>query len=256
MNSQVSIRRSRGVVSGVALILLGLWGGLAPFVGPYFHFGYTPDKAWAYTTGRLYLSAIPGGAALIGGLLVSVTRNRAIAAVGGVLAALGGGWLIVGSGVTTYVLKYTSITAGTPLGTPTAAGTDTIRMYLEGLALFSAVGALIIFFGALGCGRLSLVTVGDVAAAEADGTYYSDYPAGSGAGRAEAPDYPASAGQFPAATEYPPPATGQFPTVAGQFPSGSGQFTRPSTFRRSPDEYSGPTSPLSQPPTEPPTEPA
>jgi hypothetical protein len=36
MNDQVTIRRSRGAVSGVALILLGLWGGLAPFVGPYF----------------------------------------------------------------------------------------------------------------------------------------------------------------------------------------------------------------------------
>jgi hypothetical protein len=255
MNSQVSIRRSRGVVSGVALILLGLWGGLAPFVGPYFHFGYTPDKAWAYTTGRVYLSAAPGGAALIGGLLISATRNRAIAAIGGALAALGGAWLVVGSGVTTYVLKYTSIAIGTPLGTPTAAGTDTVRMYLEGVALFGGVGALIIFFAALGWGRLSLVTARDIAAAEADGSYYNDYPATSGASPAGTADYPTGSGQFPAATEYPAPTTGQFPTVAGQFPSPStGQFMRPSSFRRSPDELSGPTSPLSQPPAEPPTE--
>jgi hypothetical protein len=254
MNSQVSIRRSRGVVSGVALILLGLWGGLAPFVGPYFHFGYTPDKAWAYTTGRVYLSAVPGGAALIGGLLISATRNRAIAAIGGALAALGGAWLIVGSGVTTYVLKYTSIAIGTPLGTPTAAGTDSVRMYLEGVALFGGAGALIIFFAALGWGRLSLVTARDVAAAEADGSYYSDYPATAGSSSG-GPDYPTGSGQFPAATEYPAPTTGQFPTVAGQFPSAStGQFMRPSSFRRAPDEFSGPASPLSQPPAEPPTE--
>jgi hypothetical protein len=255
MNSQVSIRRSRGVVSGVALILLGLWGGLAPFVGPYFHFGYTPDKAWAYTTGRVYLSAVPGGAALIGGLLISATRNRVIAAIGGVIAALGGAWLVVGSGVTTYVLKYTSIATGTPLGTPTAAGTDTVRMYLEGVALFGGVGALIIFFAALGWGRLSLVTARDVAAAEADGSYYSDYPATSGSGTSGSPDFATGTGQFPAATEYPAPASSQFPTVAGQFPSASsGQFTRPSSFRRSPDDFPGPTSPLSQPPGEPPTE--
>ncbi len=254
MNSQVSIRRSRGVVSGVALILLGLWGGLAPFVGPDIHFGYTPDKAWAYTTGRLYLSAVPGGAAVIGGLLVSVTRNRVVAAIGGVLAALGGAWFIVGSGVTTFILKNTSISIGLPLGTTTAAGTATARMYEEGVALFGGVGALIIFFGALACGRLSLVTARDIAAAEADGSYYSDYPA-SGTGSAGSADYPSSTGQFPAATEYPAPATGQFPTAAGQFPSGSsGQFTRPSSFRRSTDEFSGPTSPLSQPPAEPPTE--
>jgi hypothetical protein len=255
MNSQVSIRRSRGVVSGVALILLGLWGGLAPFVGPDIHFGYTPDKAWAYTSGRLYLSAVPGGAALIGGLLVLVTRNRVVAAIGGLLAALGGAWFIVGSGVTTFVLKNASISIGTPLGIPTAAGTVTTKMYEEGVALFGGVGALIIFFGALGCGRLSLITARDIAAAEADGSYYSDYPATSGTASAGTSDYPSTTGQFPAATEYPAPTTGQFPTAAGQFPSASsGQFTRPSSFRRSPDEYSGPTSPLSQPPAEPPTE--
>ncbi len=247
MNSQVSIRRSRGVVSGVALILLGVWGGLAPFVGPDIHFGYTPDKAWAYTTGRLYLSAIPGGAALIGGLLISVTRSRAIAAIGGVLAALGGAWFVIGAGVTTNVLKYTSITTGTPFAS------TTLRVYLEGVALFGGVGALIIFFGALGCGRLSLVTARDVAAAEADGTYYNDYAAASGTSAGGTAGYPASTGPFPAATEYPGSSTGQFPTAAGQFPSSSGQFTRPASFRR-PDDYSGPTAPLSEPPAEPPTE--
>jgi hypothetical protein len=253
MNSQVGIRRSRGVVTGVALILLGLWGGLAPFVGPYFHFGYTPDKAWAYTTGRLYLSAIPGGAALLGGLLVALTRNRFVGVFGGLLAALGGAWFIVGSGVTYYLLKYTSISTGTPLGTVTSAGSYSVRMYLEVLALYGALGAAIIFFGALGCGRLSLLAARDVAAAEGDGAYYSDYPA-SGPDRTEQPDYPSSPSPFPAATEYPAPTTGQFPTAAGQFPN-TGQFTRPSSFRRSPpDEYQGPTGPLSRPATEPPTE--
>ena len=67
MNSQVRIRRSRGAVCGAALILLGLWAGLAPFVGPYFHFGFTPDKAWEYNTGRLYLSAVPGAASGLAG---------------------------------------------------------------------------------------------------------------------------------------------------------------------------------------------
>jgi hypothetical protein len=235
-------------------MLLGLWGGLAPFVGPYFHFGYTPDKAWAYTTGRLYFSAIPGAAALLGGLLVAVTRSRVIGVFGGVLAALAGLWFVIGSGITYYVLKYHSITTGTPLGTASSAGTYTIRMYAEVLALYGALGALIIFFGALASGRVSLVTTRDVAAAEGDGAYYSDYPASSAASsRSTAGDYPTSTGSFPAATEYPAPTTGQFPTAAGQFPN-TGQFTRPSSFRRSPDEYSGPTTPLSETPTEPPAE--
>jgi hypothetical protein len=255
MNSAVGIRRSRGVVAGVALILLGLWGGLAPFVGPYFHFGYTPDKALAYTTGRLYLSAIPGGAALLGGLLVATTRNRGIGVFGGLLAALGGLWFVIGSGVTYYLLKYTSITTGTPLGSLTSTGSYSVRMYLEVLALYGALGAAIIFFGALACGRMSLIAARDVTAADGDSAYYSDYPAGSGSGsdQPEPADYPTSASPFPAATEYPAPATGQFPTAAGQFPN-TGQFTRPSSFRRSPEEFPGSTGPFSVPPAEPPTQ--
>jgi hypothetical protein len=257
MNSQVSIRRSRGVVSGVALILLGLWGGLAPFVGPYFHFGYTPDKAWAYTTGRLYFSAIPGAAALLGGLLVAATRSRAVGVLGGLLAALGGLWLLVGSGVTYYLLKLPSITTGVPIGPGSSAATYTVRMYVEVLALYGAIGAAIIFLGALACGRLSLVTARDVAAAEADGSYYTDYPASQG--QADPVGYQPTTGQFPAAsTDYSGPTTGQFPTAAGQFPTatgqfsgGSGQFTRPSTFRRPPEEFSGPPTQLPEPPTDP-----
>src|SRR5277367_6779834 len=105
MNAQGRIPRTRGAVCGVLLILLGLWGGLAPFVGPYLHFGFTPDKAWAYTTGRLYLSAVPGAAALLGGLLVLGTRNRAVGIVGGLLGALGGAWFIVGGGFVVSILK-------------------------------------------------------------------------------------------------------------------------------------------------------
>jgi len=84
------IPRTRGGVSGVLLILLGAWGALAPFVGPYFHFAYTPDRAWAYTSGRLWLSVVPGVAALAGGLLVTFATHRGVGIFGALLAALGG----------------------------------------------------------------------------------------------------------------------------------------------------------------------
>src|SRR5580704_19270114 len=96
MASVTRIPRSRGGVTGVLLIILGAWGGLAPFVGPYFHYAYTPDMAWAYTSGRLYLSIVPGAAAVLGGLLAVLATHRAVGLTGGLLAALGGGWFILG----------------------------------------------------------------------------------------------------------------------------------------------------------------
>jgi hypothetical protein len=216
MNTQVVIRRSRGAVCGAALILLGLWGGLAPFIGHYLHFGYTPDSAWHYTNGRLYYSVLPGAAALAGGLLIVTTRSRLIGIAGGVLAALGGAWFVAGAGVTGYLLKQ-SIDAGVPFGSAVGATSYTAKQYLEVLALYPGLGALIIFCGALACGRLSLISAKDAAAA--DGYGYSDYSASS-----SGPD----SGTYPAYSD--PPTAGEFPSTAGQFPSATGQFTRPSTF--------------------------
>ncbi len=253
MNSQVRIRRSRGAVCGIALILLGLWGGLAPFVGPYFHFGFTPDKAWDYTTGRLYLSAVPGGVAVLGGLIMIATRSRFLAVISGLLGALAGAWFVVGTGVVLFLLKNTTISPGSPLNTTGGAE----RQYLELLALFGAVGVLIIFAAAVGCGRVSILAAKDIGDVQ-DTTYYPDYQAASaslpdqtdyssgqfpapGAGTSQSPA--ASTGQFPAAN------TGQFPTVsrfqdspAGQFPTAAGQFPAAT------DQYSQSSAPPSAAP--------
>ncbi|HXW45114.1 MAG TPA: hypothetical protein VEL03_10020 [Streptosporangiaceae bacterium] len=238
MNSQVRIARSRGAVSAAALILLGLWGGLAPFAGPNIHFGFTPDTAWHYTTGRLYLSAIPGGAAVLGGLLVLVTRSRFVGVAGGLLGALGGAWFIVGSGVMLYLLKRPSISAGVPLAYSPASGPYTVRAYAEVLALFGGVGALILFFGALACGRMSLVGAQDIADTDDIG-YYPDYPASPAGtvpdqGNYGTGQFPTAAGQFPNTgrfprTQFPDNPTGQFPTATGHFP-GQGDPTQPSAL--------------------------
>jgi hypothetical protein len=59
MNGMLRIPRSRGALSGVLLVLLGAWGGLIPFVGPYFHYAYAPSSAWSYNSGRLWLEIVP-----------------------------------------------------------------------------------------------------------------------------------------------------------------------------------------------------
>jgi hypothetical protein len=204
MDDVASIPRSRGAVCGVLLILLGPWGGLAPFIGHYLHFGFAPDRAWDYTAGRLYLSAIPGAAALLGGLMVLITRNRAFGISGGVLGALAGAWFIVGSGFVSAVLKNTSVTIGAPLQSANlAAG---LQDYLERAALFFGLGGLILFVAGLAIGRFSMLAAKDVEE-ESDSYSYaskSEFPTPTGA-------YRTATGHFPSAqdtttAQYPPPA--------------------------------------------------
>ena len=237
------IPRRRGSLCGLLLVLLGAWGALGPFVGPYFRFAYTPDRAWAYNSGRLYLSVLPGAAAVLGGLLVLATRSRAAGLLGGLLAAAGGAWFIAGQGIVTVLLKQPSIKAGVPLtrhGAAAAARSVTSWQYLEMLGLFTAVGILIVFFGALAVGRFSMTSHRDVVDPADYGDDYPDPadtdPLGSAAGGQYAATttdaYPVSSprpfpGEEPtqAQERVPSAGTGPFPSPSGQFPaSGTSQF--------------------------------
>lgn len=214
MNPEGQIPRSRGAICGVLLILLGLWGGIAPFVGPYFHFGYTPDTHWYWSLGRLYFSVIPGAAALLGGLLVLVTRNRVVGISAGLLGALGGAWFVVGVAFVTYVLKR-SIAVGGPI---VPAGATPLHSYLEQIGLFTGVGLLILFLGSLAIGRFSMLSASDVAASADAAGYYADSPVAS---RYPTPasSYPTSAGHFPSGRSggsFTP--TAQYPDETGQYP--------------------------------------
>ena len=153
------IPRTRGAFSGVMLVLLGAWGGLVAFIGPYFHYAYTPDKAWVYTTGRLWLEILPGAATVLGGLLVLGSARRHTAAFGAFMAALGGAWFVVGNPVSTLW------NSGTPqAGVP--AGTGLTRLAAENLGFFTGLGVLIVFFAALALGRFAVVGVRETAMVE------------------------------------------------------------------------------------------
>ncbi len=250
MNRQGQIPRSRGGICGVLLIVLGLWGGLAPFVGPYFHFGFTPDTTWHYNQGRLYYSIVPGAAALLGGLLVAGTRNRGVGVAGGLLGALGGAWFVAGSSIVIEVLKR-SVSAGVPILTATSGG-QSLRAYLETVALFTGLGILILATGGVAMGRFSLVAAKDLAAAADADTYYSDYPAapytagtaasypaGAAASQPDLSQYPTTVSPFggtpadPATTTSQTPSGSPFPPAqfpSGQFPPGQFPDTTTGTF--------------------------
>ena len=145
--------RSRGAVSGLLLIILGVWGALIPFIGPYFHFAYTPGQPGRGATARGWLEVLPGAATAVGGFLLLVSGNRATAMFGGWLAALGGAWFVVGRTLAS-TLRLGDI------GHPVAA-TDAKRAVLE-IAYFSGLGALIVFLGGAVLARMAVRTARDV----------------------------------------------------------------------------------------------
>ena len=145
MAATPTTRKTRSIVMGVLLILLGVWGGLAPFAGPYFHFAYTPDTPWHYTHARLWLEVVPGAVAVVGGMLVLASAWRLLAAAGAILAVLAGGWFVVGTVVNAIWHRL-----GTP-GVP--AGTSPTRIVGEQLGLFTGLGLLIVLCAALALGR-------------------------------------------------------------------------------------------------------
>jgi hypothetical protein len=186
------VPRSRGGVSGVLLILLGAWGGLAPFIGSYLHFGFTPDKAWAWTSGRLWLSIVPGAAALLGGLLAASASHRGVGVTGAFLAVLGGAWFVVGVPIIAIAVKSGSITPGNPLGGTLGSLSVSNKALLEELGLFTGVGALILFLAATALGRFSVVGVRDMELAQAE----DGLDGGSGGSMEHDMGYPSNTGQF------------------------------------------------------------
>jgi hypothetical protein len=226
--------RSRGGVCGLLLIILGAWGGLIPFIGPYFHYAFTPDRAWAYTTGRLYLEVVPGAVVLLGGLIVLVTRSRAVGGMAAFLAALGGAWFVAGTGIIeTWGASLGRITPGAPVAASTS------KALLEVLGFFTGLGVVIVFFAALALGRFSLFAARDAADAELPADYASDQggPAQFPASQPSPDPFPATTGQYPPATgQFPAsqperrPSQDPFPTTSGQFPTTSGQYPPPEQF--------------------------
>ena len=149
----LQMRRSRGAFSGFLLILLGLWGALIPFVGPYFHYAYTPDKAWTYNTGRLWLELLPGAAVFLGGVLLMVAKGRHTALFGALLAAAAGAWFALGT-VLSPLWNHHIPMGGSP------AGTSVYMRIMEQLGFFTALGVVIVFVAAVALGRIASVPSG------------------------------------------------------------------------------------------------
>ena len=157
MTGMLRVPRSRGALNGVLLVLLGIWGGLIAFVGPYFHYAYTPDKAFTYTTGRLWLEILPAAGAVLGGLILGGTSSRPAAIFGAWLAALSGAWFVLGSSLSS--LWHTGGSAGQPIG-------NNLHRVVEQIGFFTGLGLVIVFLAAVALGRFTVIGVRERALAE------------------------------------------------------------------------------------------
>jgi hypothetical protein len=153
------VPRSRGAVSGLLLILLGAWGALIPFIGPYLDYSYGTDQSWHWTAARGWLEVLPGAVTAFGGLLVLISANRIRGSLGGWLAALAGAWFVLGQTLAP-LLHLGNI--GQPL-----SQTNRGRAAAQ-VGYFYGLGVVILFLAAFALGRLAVVGLRDLRAAERD----------------------------------------------------------------------------------------
>lgn len=140
-------------VAGLIILIAGLWGGLIPYIGPYFHFTLGPDKAWTWTTGRLWLVVLPAAASVLGGLILMGGGPRVSGRLGALIALAGGAWFAVGPDVS-RVWNHGFMAVGA------AHGHHAITRMLEFLTLHSGIGVLITALAAYSLPGVAAYAVG------------------------------------------------------------------------------------------------
>ncbi len=153
------IPRSRGAVSGLLLMILGAWGALVPFIGPYFDLVVGPDDTWNWSSDRFWLSVLPGIVAFVGGLILLQSAHRGGASLGAWMGIAAGAWFTLGP----LISRLWTADGASALGQP-AGGTN--RQVLELLVMYAGLGVLMAAIAAFALGRLAVRSVRDVELAE------------------------------------------------------------------------------------------
>jgi hypothetical protein len=182
MNGTLRVPRTRGAVSGLLLLLLGLWGALIPLVGPYFHYAYTPDTAWTVSTARVWLEIVPGAVVALAGIVLMSTASRPLGMLAAELAAVAGAWFALGTLISPLWAVPGTMNPGSPVGSPNV-------MIAERLGFFLGLGVVIVFIAALALGRLTVIGVRDARLARGtEETEPEPEPVTTGTGSAAASD--------------------------------------------------------------------
>jgi hypothetical protein len=114
-------------VAGLAILVLGIWGGIIAFVGPYFSFTLGPDHTWTWTMGRLWLDVLPAIAAVFGGLTLLAGGPRISGRFGALMALLAGAWFAIGPSLSE--IWHIGGAQGIGHGTATVQGLEMLSMH-------------------------------------------------------------------------------------------------------------------------------
>ncbi len=123
--AHVVVRPIGAAEVGFLAALVGAWGALSVFVGPYFGYRPTSPGTWAWTTQNWLLHLLPGAVAVGAGLMIlsaSPSRRRAGTGAPIGLAALllvaAGAWFVIGPAL------WATFESGQPFATGVSAWTS------------------------------------------------------------------------------------------------------------------------------------
>lgn len=159
--SRFAMPRTRGAATGFLVFLLGLWGAIVPFIGPWFHYAFINYNGFSLPTwGRIWLSVLPGALAMLAGLELMGSAHRGSAALAAMAVGIAGGWFIVGP---TVSMLWNH---GVPQTGP-ALGGNLLRT-IEWLGYYYVLGGVLMWLGGVAFGRFSVRTVRDERALSPD----------------------------------------------------------------------------------------
>ena len=139
------ISRKTGAMTGFILIVLGLWGGLIPLIGPYFGYAFGSHATWDLTMNRFWLDVLPGAAVVVGGLMLIWSGHRLSGTVASWMAMAGGAWFAVGPAFS----RLWEHGPG-PIGVPLFGHT---RQTFELIGYFYGLGIVVMGLAAFALGR-------------------------------------------------------------------------------------------------------
>ena len=125
-------------------MLLGIWVGFIPFVGPYFNYQMQTTKTWDMTNDHFWLSVLPAIAIFVGGWMIARAFRSGTASLGGLLAFAGSFWLVIGP-------HFAQLWKNGQIGGGPAFGGTGVQVG-EWLGFFYAAGALGILLSAYAMG--------------------------------------------------------------------------------------------------------